>query len=197
MLEETIKLQLATHFNRLSHAVEITATIGEDHHSKWLHKLLNEIAALSDKITLREKGCSGGLIPSFRISRAGSHEGPVFSGSPMGSEFTSLILAILQHGGHPSREAQELQEQIRQISSPMIFETWYVTSCVNCAVVIQALNLMTALNQNIQHTAIDGGMFNKEAEEKGIKGVPTVFLNGTLFSEGRMTLADIVHKLPA
>ncbi|MDR0990663.1 MAG: alkyl hydroperoxide reductase subunit F, partial [Propionibacteriaceae bacterium] len=59
----------------------------------------------------------------------------------------------------------------------------------------KALNLMSALNPAISHTAIEGGQFPAEVEARGVLSVPTVFLNGELFDTGRMTLAEIVRRL--
>jgi alkyl hydroperoxide reductase subunit F len=61
--------------------------------------------------------------------------------------------------------------------------------------VVQALNLMAVLNPNITHTMIDGALFQKEVEERQIMAVPSVYLNGEHFGQGRMTLAEIVNKL--
>src|SRR5256885_1454164 len=105
------------------------------------------------------------------------------------------ILALLQVGGHPSKESAELLEQVRNIDVPLHFETYYSLSCHNCPDVVQALNLMSVLNPKISHTAIDGGLFQKEVEQREVMGVPTVFVNGERFGQGRMELAEIVAKV--
>lgn len=114
---------------------------------------------------------------------------------PLGHEFTSLVLALLQVGGHPAKEAVELLDQIRQLEGKFHFETYYSLSCHNCPDVIQALNLMAVLNPNITHTAIDGAIFQSEVQQRNIMAVPAVFLNGKEFGQGRMTLSDIVTKI--
>lgn len=48
------------------------------------------------------------------------------------TKFTSLVLALLWTGGHPSKEAQSLLEQIRDIDGDFEFETYYSLSCHNC-----------------------------------------------------------------
>ncbi|MEX8815862.1 thioredoxin family protein, partial [Salmonella enterica] len=114
---------------------------------------------------------------------------------PLGHEFTSLVLALLWTGGHPSKEAQSLLEQIRDIDGDFEFETYYSLSCHNCPDVVQALNLMAVLNPRIKHTAIDGGTFQNEITERNVMGVPAVFVNGKEFGQGRMTLTEIVAKV--
>ena len=105
------------------------------------------------------------------------------------------MLALLWTGGHPSKEAQALLEQIRDIDGDFEFETYYSLSCHNCPDVVQALNLMSVLNPRIKHTAIDGGTFQNEITERNVMGVPAVYLNGQEFGQGRMTLTEIVAKV--
>jgi alkyl hydroperoxide reductase subunit F len=42
---------------------------------------------------------------------------------------------------------------------------------------------------------IEGGLFQDEIREREIMGVPTVFLNGTMFGNGRMSLEEIIAKV--
>ena len=119
-----------------------------------------------------------------------------FAGLPMGHEFTSLVLALLQVGGHPSEGcAPMLIEQIADLDGDFRFETYFSLSCQNCPDVVQALNLMSVLNPRIQHVAIDGALFQDEVEARQVMAVPTVFLNGEVFGQGRMSLEQILAKL--
>ena len=133
--------------------------------------------------------------PSFAINRIGSDMKIRFAGLPMGHEFTSLILALLQAGGHPPKEEAELLEQIKALDGEYNFVTYISLSCHNCPDIVQALNLMAVLNPKVSHVMVDGGMFQDEVNEKKIMAVPTIYLNGEHFSQGRMSLAEIVGKL--
>src|SRR5690606_28411170 len=108
---------------------------------------------------------------------------------------TSLVLALLQVGGHPSKATAELLEQVRDLDGEFLFETYYSLSCQNCPDVVQALNLAAVLNPKIRHVAIDGALFQDEVEARQVMSVPTVYLNGEVFDQGRMTLEQIVAKL--
>jgi NADH-dependent peroxiredoxin subunit F len=114
---------------------------------------------------------------------------------PMGHEFTSLVLALLQAGGHPPKVDAETIERIKALDGDFRFETWMSLTCHNCPDVVQAFNLMAVLNPKIRHVAIDGGLFQQEVEQRQIMAVPLVFLNGEPFASGRMELAEIVAKL--
>ncbi|HEY6799785.1 MAG TPA: alkyl hydroperoxide reductase subunit F, partial [Agromyces sp.] len=133
--------------------------------------------------------------PSFAIERAGTDVSVRFAGIPMGHEFTSLVLALLQVGGHPSTADPELLERVRDLDVDLSFETYFSLSCQNCPDVVQALNLMSVLNPRIQHVAIDGALFQDEVDARQVMAVPTVFANGELFESGRMSLEQIVAKL--
>ena len=153
-----------------------------------------EIATLSDKITLKLDG-KDTRTTSFSLNRIGENMGVTFAGIPMGHEFTSLVLALLQVGGHPSKLAQDMIEQITQLDGRYEFETYFSLSCQNCPDVVQALNLMAVLNPNIHHVAIDGALFQEEVEQRQVMSVPMIFLNGEIFGQGRMGVEEIMAKL--
>ena len=113
----------------------------------------------------------------------------------MGHEFTSLVLALLQVGGHPSKAAQDTLDSVMALDVDLHFETYFSLSCQNCPDVVQALNLMSVLNPRITHTAIDGALFQDEVDARQVLSVPAVFLNGEPFEQGRMSLEQIVAKL--
>ncbi len=194
MLDQNLKAQLRAYLEKLQSPIELLASLDDGAKSAELKDLLQEIATLSPMVSF-ERVDDAPRRPSFRIRRQGTDVEVAFAGLPMGHEFTSLVLALLQVGGHPSREAVELLEQVRALDGAYSFETYFSLSCQNCPDVVQALNLMSVLNPNIRHISIDGALFQQEAEDRGVMAVPAVFLNGEPFASGRMTLADIVHKL--
>ena len=194
MLDPTLTTQLAAHLQHVNQPVELVASLDESPKSRELRELLDEIAALSDKITVVRRD-DDARRPSFSINRAGTEVGVRFAGIPLGHEFTSLVLAILHVGGHPSRVAAELMEQVRALDGPHHFETYFSLSCQICPDVVQALNLMAVTNPAISHVAIDGGLFPDEVDRRQVMAVPTVFLDGEPFGQGRMSLEEIVAKL--
>ncbi len=194
MLDENLKSQLQAYLEKLTQPIELVAALDDGAKSQELDALLHEIAALSDKISLRRDD-SEARKPSFAINRVGTDIGVRFAGIPMGHEFTSLVLALLQVGGHPSRAAADTIEQVRQLDGDFRFETYFSLSCQNCPDVVQALNLMSVLNPRIQHVAIDGALYQDEVEARQVMSVPAVFLNGEAFDQGRMSLEQIVAKL--
>ncbi|HWH74487.1 MAG TPA: alkyl hydroperoxide reductase subunit F [Methylibium sp.] len=194
MLDDSLKTQLAAYLERLTQPVELIASLDERPASAEMRELLDEIAALSPRVSVRYDGADA-RRPSFQITRAGADLGLRFAAIPMGHEFTSLVLALLQAGGHPPKVEADVIEQIRALEGDFVFETWMSLTCHNCPDVVQALNLMAVLNPRIRHTAIDGGLFQDEVEQRQIMAVPAIFLNGQPFGSGRMELGEILAKI--
>ena len=209
MLDTTLQSQLKAYLERLVQPIELVPALDDRESSRELALLLGEIAALSDKITVAG-GTDDPRKPSFLIRRvggaataaAGDLTAPAgrevsvrFAGIPLGHEFTSLVLALLQVGGYPPKVEAELLEQVRQLDGDFHFETYFSLSCQNCPDVVQALNLMSVVNPRIRHVAIDGALFQGEVESRQVLAVPSVFLNGQPFGQGRMELAQILAKL--
>jgi len=194
MLDATIKAQLKAYLERLQRPIELVASLDDSAKGQELHGLLTDIAELSDKVALRTNG-QHALRPSFGVAEPGEAPRIHFAGIPMGHEFTSLVLALLQTGGHPPKVDAAVIEQIKALPGKFEFETFISLSCHNCPDVVQALNLMAVLNPGVTSTMIDGALFQGLVDERKIMAVPTVFLNGESFGQGRMTIEEIVAKL--
>ena len=194
MLDANMKTQLAAYLERLRQPIELVASPDSSDAARQMLALLQDIAALSDKVSIREDG-SATRKPSFSVGRPGEQARISFAGVPMGHEFTSLILALLQVGGHPPKTDASVIEGIRAIPGKFHFETFISLSCHNCPDVVQALNLMAVTNPGISHEMVDGGLFQDEVSERQLMGVPTVFLNGEQFGQGRMALEEIIARI--
>jgi alkyl hydroperoxide reductase subunit F len=196
MLDDTMKTQLKGYLERVTRPIEIAAHVDGSENAREMMALLNDIVPLSDLITLTEHRAAGNeRAPSFSLTSPGQDIKLTFAGLPMGHEFTSLVLALLQVGGYPPKVEQALIEQIKGLDGDFTFETYFSQSCQNCPDVVQALNLMAVLNPKIRHVAIDGALFQGEVERRQVMSVPTVYLNGEVFGQGRMDAEQIVAKL--
>ncbi|WP_024617782.1 alkyl hydroperoxide reductase subunit F [Pseudomonas kilonensis] len=194
MLDANLKAQLKSYLERVTQPIEIVASLDDGAKSQEMLALLQDVASLSHQITLLDNG-SDARKPSFSLNRPGADISLRFAGIPMGHEFTSLVLALLQVGGHPSKASVDVIEQVRSLKGEFNFETYFSLSCQNCPDVVQALNLMAVLNPNIRHVAIDGALFQAEVDERQIMAVPSVYLNGVNFGQGRMGLEEILAKI--
>jgi len=195
MLDADLKAQLAGYMERLVQPIELVAALDDSDASRELEALLRDIASTSDRITVRADDDPTVRRPSFAIVRTGTDVSVRFAAIPMGHEFTSLVLALLQVGGHPVKVEEELADQVRDLEGEFRFETYMSLSCQSCPDTVQALNAMSVLNSNISHVAIDGALFQDEVQAREVMSVPTVYLNGEPFDQGRMTIEQIVARL--
>lgn len=194
MLDANLKAQLAAYLERVKLPFEIVASLDDSDAAREMRGLLEDVAGLCDKITLKTDGTDA-RKPSFTLARIGEAPRIRFAAIPMGHEFTSLVLALLQVGGYPPKVGEAVLEQIRALEGDFEFEIYVSLTCHNCPDVVQALNLMAVQNPRIRTTMIDGSLFQDEVKERQIMAVPTVFLNGAEFGQGRMTLEEILAKL--
>jgi len=195
MLDAATKAQLKSYLERATQPIEIVASLDDSQASGELQSLLKDVAESSPLVKLTESRDDPHRKPSFSVNRPGENHGPRFAGLPMGHEFTSLILALLQIGGYPPKVEQAVLDQIKAIDGDFDFEIYVSLTCHNCPDVVQALNLMAVQNPRIRATMIEGGSFQDEIKERQIMAVPTVFLNGTEFGQGRMSLEEILAKI--
>ena len=192
-LDAEIKAQLAQYLELLEGDIVLKVSAGSDDVSRDMLALVEELQSMSSHIQVEHTQLH--RTPSFSVNRMGEDTGIVFAGVPLGHEFTSLVLALLQVSGRAPKVDEDVINQIKNIKGDYRFESYISLSCHNCPDVVQALNIMSVLNPSISHTMIDGAAFKEEVESKDILAVPTVYLNGEPFGSGRMTLAEILAKL--
>jgi len=194
MLSEQLKTQLKTYLANINKQVTLSLAIDNSLKSNELNELAREIASLSALISIENNTSPNARVPSMTVvSESGSKI--AFAGIPLGHEFTSLVLALLHSGGHPIKVTKEEIEQIKSLEGKLHFDTYISLSCQNCPDVVQALNIMAAINPNITNTMIDGALFESEVSTRNIMAVPSVYLNGESFSQGRITLNEILKKV--
>ncbi|EMA6343728.1 alkyl hydroperoxide reductase subunit F [Bacillus cytotoxicus] len=193
ILDADIKAQLSQYLQLMENDILLKVSTGDDDVSKDMLALVDELTAMSSKIKVEKAQLE--RTPSFSVNRIGEETGITFAGIPLGHEFTSLVLALLQVSGRAPKVEQKVIDQIKNIQGEYHFESYISLSCHNCPDVVQALNVMSVLNPSITHTMIDGAAFKEEVESKDIMAVPTVYLNGESFGSGRMTLEEILAKM--
>ncbi len=197
MLDADLKIQLKTYLERITQPITLTASVDGGDSARDMVALLRDVAEASARVALvvQPGRDPEGRCPSFRIERNDSPVGVRFAGIPTGHEFTSLVLALLQVGGYPPRLDPELVERIRALDGDYHFETYMSLSCQSCPDVVQALNAMAVINPRIRHVAIDGALFQDEVEQRQVMAVPSIFLNGAPFGQGRMGIEEILARL--
>ncbi|WP_431288916.1 alkyl hydroperoxide reductase subunit F [Roseateles chitinivorans] len=194
MLDDNLKAQLKAYLERVTLPFEIEASLNDSESAAELKQLLQDIAAMSDKISLNLDG-NDARKPSFSLKRTGTEQSLRFAAIPLGHEFTSLVLALLWTGGHPPKVEQSTIDQIKGLDGDYLFEVYMSLTCHNCPDVVQALSLMSVLNPRVKTVVVDGALFQDEVNAREIMAVPTIYLNGQEFGSGRMTVEEIAAKL--
>lgn len=197
MLDQQAKAQLQSYLNRLVAPITIGFAADDSETSRQMDSLLKDFASLSNKIVVKTDDSPDVRRPSFTIARQGEMPRIRFAAMPMGHEFSSLILALLQASGYPSREDAALQDSARKLAGPLNFEIYISLSCHNCPEVVQSLNLLAVLNPQVKVDVVDGSLFPDEVKARRIMAVPTVYLNGGPFLSGRREFGEIISKLDA
>ncbi|WP_262121030.1 alkyl hydroperoxide reductase subunit F [Anaerococcus sp. Marseille-Q5996] len=192
MLENNLKQQLSQYLDLLKTEVTIGLSVTNDDKSEKVKEFVTEVAELSDKIKVEEKDLE--YKPSFEVKGAFDHGKIVFAGVPLGHEFASFALAMLQAGGVAPKVDESSKKRIESMEGAD-FETIVSLSCHNCPEVVQALNIMAILNPNVNHTMIEGSMFQDIADSRDVLAVPAIFKNGEFFEGGKQTMDTLLDKL--
>lgn len=192
MLENNLKQQLAQYLDMLKTEVTIGLSVSQDENSNKVREFVNEVAELSDKIKVEEKELA--YTPSFELKGNFEHGRIIFAGVPLGHEFASFALAMLQAGGIAPKVDEATKKRIESINGGD-FETIVSLSCHNCPDVVQALNIMAILNPNINHTMIEGSMFQDIAEDREVLAVPAIFKDGNFIEGGKQSIDSILELL--
>lgn len=197
MLSDDIIQTLKSYTANMEKRVTFVLERGDHANRAELVQFLNEIAKVSDMITVEQRDHVPNLRSplSFLIEAQDEDTGIRFSGIPSGHEFNSLILALLQSGGSEIKLDEGIQLTVSKIQEPLHFEVFVSLGCHNCPEVVQLLNQLALLNQNVTSEMIDGGLFQDIITEREIQGVPSVYLNGEPFIEGRVIASDLINKL--
>lgn len=195
MLDNQLKAQTVEFLKMLESDIVFTLSLDDSEHSQSIENFIKEICALDDQHLSYTYGKLD-FVPAFSIDKAqGPKSGVVFAGIPLGHEYNSFILALLQVSGRTPKIDDNVIHEIQSIKEPLQFVTYASLTCHNCPEVVQSLNILAVLNENIQHTMVDGAFFQDKVNELGIMAVPAVFKNGEEFLSGKATIEDILGQL--
>lgn len=205
LLNTSLTNQLAELLKKMVLPVELVAYTDNSETSQKVRALLNEVSQQSNKISIIEgeknDNSNSIRVPSFVIRRKTKQNKSdddnvyvTFAGLPLGHEFSSLILALLQVSGYAPKITDEQRESILKLGEHNV-TTYMSVTCLNCPEVVQSLNTISIINPKIQHTAVEGSAFREEVERLGVMSVPAVFENGKLISSGRAGIDELVAIL--
>ena len=120
ILDADIKAQLNQYLQLLEGDILLKVSAGSDNVSQDMLALVDELATMSSKIKVEKTELQ--RTPSFSVNRVGEDTGIAFAGIPLGHEFTSLVLALLQVSGRAPKVEQKVIDQIKSIKGEYHFE---------------------------------------------------------------------------
>ena len=205
LLNASLTAQLSELLKKMVSKIEIVSYVDNSETSQKVRALLEEVSQQSNKISIVEVNNNeinnSKRKPSFELRRkldnSVNGESTVsvsFAGLPLGHEFSSLVLALLQVSGYAPKISDEQREAILKLG-PHNVTTYMSVTCLNCPEVVQSLNTISIINPKIQHIAVEGSAFREEVERLGIMSVPAVFEDGKLISSGRAGIDELVEIL--
>lgn len=205
LLNASLTAQLSELLKKMVSKIEIVSYVDNSETSQKVRALLEEVSQQSNKISIIEVNNNeinnSKRKPNFELRRkldnSVNGESTVsvsFAGLPLGHEFSSLVLALLQVSGYAPKISDEQREAILKLG-PHNVTTYMSVTCLNCPEVVQSLNTISIINPKIQHTVVEGSAFREEVERLGIMSVPAVFEDGKLISSGRAGIDELVAIL--
>lgn len=199
MLTNDILNALKGYTANMTRTVSLVLNTGSHAKRDELKIFLTDFCSTSDRLVFEERDISNDVRSaiSFRVEVDGAPTGIVFSGIPGGHEFNSLVLAVLHADKEPQKLDASIKDLVKRVNTPLNFEVFVSLSCHNCPDVVQTLNQFAVLNDNIRSEMIDGGLFKEVIDERNIQGVPSVYLNGEPFANGKIDTSKIIEKLLA
>ncbi|EPI49983.1 MULTISPECIES: alkyl hydroperoxide reductase subunit F [Gardnerella] len=195
LLDSNLTTQLAGLLEKMVNPINLVAYVDSSENSQKVIELLQEVANQSNKITvIKDDKSSTKRIPSFSITNPQNNISVSFAGLPLGHEFSSLVLAILQVSGYAPKISDEQRKAILRLGSHDV-TTYMSVTCINCPEVVQSLNTISIINPKVKHITVEGSAFKDEVDALGVMSVPAVFENGKMISSGRSSIDELVAML--
>lgn len=193
MLDDKLKKQLKSYLKMIKSNVVIGLCLNESENSKKLESFIKEVESLSDKIKVEKRDLK--LSPSFSLKGEFDHGDIIFAGVPLGHEFESFVLALLQVGGISPKISDEDKKRIESINNTKNFETIVSLTCHNCPEVVQDFNIMAILNKNINHTMIEGSSNQDIVKSRDVMAVPAIYKDGKFLDGGKKSLKNLLDLI--
>lgn len=195
--DEAARAQLKAVFSRFESSVVLAAELGGDAGaSADLKRFLEEIAELSEKISLRFEAPAGTApqtnLPCVTFCDAeGKSRDVRFHGVPGGHEVNSFVIALYNAAGPGQALDDETRERIRALP-PLKLEVLVSLSCTQCPEVVSAVQRIALENPNVSSDVFDIGCNPAIRERYQVMSVPALAVDGKIVSFGKKTLPQIL-----
>lgn len=199
--DSDMKGQIQNVFQKLEKNVVLRARLDDRDISKEIQKFLEEICALSPRLsyveeTMTANPAEGIWLPEIRLEdEAGNYSGISFHGVPGGHEINSFIIAIYNIAGPGQPIDESIAQRISQIKKPVNIKIMATLSCTMCPEVVMASQRIASLNSNIEAHMMDLNHFQEIKEKYTIMGVPCLIINDEKVSFGKKDIEQVLLEL--
>jgi glutaredoxin-like protein len=167
-------------------------------------KLLSELAALSEKITLTvyelaeapddAKKLKIDKVPGI-VVRGPSNRGLRFFGAPAGNEFPNFVETIVAASKQKVDIGAESAKHLRKLKDKVSVAVYVTPTCPYCPQMVRSAYRLALASAHVDATAIEINEFPRLAQQLGVRSVPLTVLNGEKAIAGVMDEATLVEAV--
>ena len=156
---------------------------------------MEELASLTDKLTLDYDGTDPDA-PSVRVLRAdGSETGLAFHGVPGGHEFTSFVLGLYNAAGPGQPLDADIRQEIGTVGKKDV-KVLVSLSCTMCPELVMAAQRIAALNPDVTAEVYDLTHFPALRDKYNVMSVPCLVVNdGEKITFGKKNIRQLLDIL--
>lgn len=196
LFDSQMLAQLETVFSRMAKPLVLKLTLDDRPVSLELKGYMEELAKLSDKLSVEESD-EGDDAPVVRVCRAdGSWTGLAFHGVPGGHEFTSFVLGLYNAAGPGQPVEPEAMERIRAIEGSVDMKVLVSLSCTMCPELVTSAQRIAAENPNVTAQVYDLNHYPHMKERYKVMSVPCLVINdGEKLSFGKKNVKQVLELI--
>lgn len=166
--------------------------------------LLEEIAELSDKITLEVYNfqLDSDKAEAFYIDKIpatvvmAEHDvGIRYFGIPSGYEFASLLESIEMVSRDVSPLSKEMLKKIESVNKDVHIQVFVTPTCPYCPAAVITGHALAHANPHIKADMVEATEFPHLANKYGVMGVPRIVINEDTHFEGALPEPQYVDKV--
>ena len=196
LFDDAMLNQLNTVFSRMASNLVLKLTLDDRPVSAELKGYMEELATLTDKLTV-EVSNDGTDAPCVRVCRAdGSWTGLAFHGVPGGHEFTSFVLGLYNAAGPGQAVDADVLEGARAIGEQTNVKVLVSLSCTMCPELVTAVQRLAVENEHITAEVYDLNHFPEIRDRYNVMSVPCLVVgDGKTISFGKKNARQVLEVL--
>ena len=174
---------------------------------KPTRQMLEEVAALSDLISLRQHTidedrkafarCGVDKIPAV-VLPAGDGRWLKYYGFPSGHEFVTLVETIVDLSRGNRLLADAVRKRLRRLKRDILIQVFVTPSCPHCPQMARLAYHMALESPHITAEVIEASEFSELSQQFKVRAVPTTVVDGKVTIPGAVpdtALMDVIERV--